>query len=281
MAFPSALATIHKNLINTFEKAANAAVKGETDAEQVFRDFWKACEDTGFTSREAIREELKKSFLKQWMNAGMSEAEVEAQFEGKWKEVIDLGDKIKEVIDLRDKVIKSAPKVEAAAKSGWLKFVGMVTAIFAGAMVFIYLQGPTRDEKMALDITRLSERTLRQVEHLNQIAISENEFHMMLGGLEVQSAPTPVISLPPPIAVAAQAPVKVQVTTPNQTRTFETTFGEVYGNAPPQVQEYLTNNPPETHDIEVDDAMRERFSQDHHKTFTVGGTPFGDATFSY
>ncbi len=270
-SFTTALVKIHQNLIDNVEKTFNAAVNWETDAEQAFRDFEKACKDTGVTSTDAIYDELKEHLTKQWMDGGMSKAEAEAQFGLNWKKVIDLG----------DKVIKYAPKVEATAKSGWLKFVGMVTALFAGAMVFIYLQGPTRNEKMALDITRLSERTLRQVEYLNQIAISQNEFYMMLGGLEVQSAPTPVISLPPPIAVAAQAPVKVQVTTPNQTRTFETTFGEVYGNAPPQVQEYLTNNPPETHGIDVDDAMRERFSQGHHKTFTVGGTPFGSATFSY
>jgi hypothetical protein len=288
MSFETALAKIEKNVIDLFEKAANAAVKGQTDAEQVFRDFEKACEDTGFTSREAIREELKKSFTKRWMNAGMSKAEAEAQFEGNWEEVIDLGDKIKEAIDLRDKVINSAPKVEAAAKSGWLKFVGTVTAIFAGAMAYIYIQTPSGlppDQEAAL---RYMEQTLGQVDrlnHLSQMVIRENEFSTMLHGLEGLSAPTPLESLPPLIAVVAVAPVQVQVTTPKETRTFETTFGEVYANVPPQVQEYMTNNPPETHSIEVDDAMRERFRQsggnDHHKTFTVDGTPFGSATFSY
>ena len=277
MSFTTALAKIHKNLIYTFEKAADAAVKGETDAEQTFRDFEKACKDTGITSTDAIRDELKKHLTKSWMDSGMSKVDAEAQFGAKWKNVKDLG----------DKVIKYAPKVETAAKVGWLKFVGVVTAIFSGAMIYVYTQtpsGPTPDQKAALDIIRHVENTRRQIGYLNQIVISQNELYELLRGLEVQSAPTLV--LPIPIAVAATAPVEVQVTTPNGTRTFETTFGQVYVNSPPPVREHLVNNPPETYgNDDPGSTENSGHSQggvnDHHKTFTVGGTPFGSATFSY
>ncbi|MGH8107724.1 MAG: hypothetical protein ACREO1_03265 [Arenimonas sp.] len=286
-SFTTVVGKIHKNLIDTFEKAADAAIKGEADAEQTFRDFEKACKDTGSKSTDAARDEVKKHLTKSWMDKGISKADAEAMFGAKWKSVKDLG----------DKVMKSAPKVEAAAKSSWLEFVGVVSAIFAAAMVYVYSQtpsGPSPDQKAAMDIIHNSQQTQEQIERLNQIAISEAEFHIMLGGLEVQHVPTPadpvvaVTALPTPIAVVAAIPVSVQVVTPTATRTFETTFGEVYVNAPPPVQQYMVDNPPETYDNEETEDTEESESveepyptSERHKTFTVSGTPFGSATFSY
>lgn len=283
-SFTTAVGKIHKNLIDTFEKAADAAIKGEADAEQTFKDFEKACKDTGSQSTDAARDEVKKHLTKSWMDKGISKADAEAMFEAKWKSVKDLG----------DKVMKSAPKVEAAVKSGWLEFVGVVTAIFAAAMVYVYSQtpsGPSAEQKAAMDIINNSQQTRQQIKNLNRIAISEAEFHIMLGGLEVQYVPDPTgpvvaaVALPAPIAVVAAVPVSVQVVTPTATRTFETTFGEVYANAPPPVQEYMVSNPPETY---VDEEPEESEStedphqaSERHKTFTVSGTPFGSATFSY
>ncbi len=298
MSFTTAVAKIHKNLIDTFEKAANAAVKGTGDAEQTWRDFEKACKDTGSASTDAARDEVKKHVTTRWTGGGMSKVEAEAQFGAKWKQVKDLG----------DKVIKNAPKVEAAARYGWLRFVGVVTAIFAGAMVYSAAnRGPSTQTKAALETVRHEEMQQEQIERLSEIVISEEEFNIMIGGLEVQSAPTPVApiapvaaaaALPPPIAAAAALPVKVEVTTPNGTRSFESNIGEVYSNSPREVRERLVNTVPSppppkiTHGYDGPGITEDPNScfvrhclsgggDGQHKTFTVGGTPFGSATFRY
>ena len=111
MSFTSALSSIHKHLIDTFEKAANTATEGEADAdthahaERTFRDFEKACKDAGSKSLDAAREEVKKHLTKSWTDGGMSKLDAEAMFGAKWKSVKDLG----------DKVAKYAPQAEAAA----------------------------------------------------------------------------------------------------------------------------------------------------------------------
>ena len=286
MSFTTAVAKIHKNLIDTFEKAADAAVKGEADAEQTFRDFEKACKDTGSTSMNAAHDEVKKHLVKFWMGSGMSKADAEAMFGAKWKSVQDLG----------DKVMKYAPKVEAAAKSSWLEFVGVATAIFAAAMAYVYSQTPSGlspDQKAAIDIINNAKQTREQIGRLKQIVISDAEFNIMLGGLEVRYVPNPTVpevavALPAPIAVVAATPVAVQVTTPVGTRTFETTLGQVYVNSPPPVQEYLVNNPPAAYTSEdpepesTEDLGPSPYKgREYHKTFTVSGTPFDSATFSY
>jgi hypothetical protein len=84
--------------------------------------------------------------------------------------------------------------------------------------------------------------------------------------------------------------VAVQVTTPSGTRNFETTIADVYVNSPAPVQEYLINNPPAAavepdpdsiQDPDPEPEPPQTAPSEYHKTFTVGGTPFGSATFSY
>jgi hypothetical protein len=298
MSFTTAVAKIHKNLIDTFEKAADAAVKGSADSEQTWHDFVNACKATGHDTTDAAHDEVEKHMTKHWMDRGMSKAEADVRFGEKWKRIKNLG----------DTVLTNAPKVEAAAKYGWLKFVGGVTAIFAAAMVYTAANsGPSPQTKAALETLRRDEVQQEQVKRLNEIVISEEDFNIVIGGLEVPSAPTPVEqvapaaaapALPAPIAAAAALPVAVEVTTPAGTRTFETNIEQVYRNSPPVVREHLektVSSPPPpkiTHGYDGPGITEDPIScfvrhcmsgggDGQHKTFTVGGTPFGSATFSY
>ena len=301
-SFSETVTKINKNLIDTFEKAADAAAKGTADAEQHWRNFEKACQDTGSTSLDAAYEKAKKHLTTRWMELGLTKAEAEARFAAKLKH-------LKELAEKSQTVQTYGPKVQAAAKYGWLKFVGGVTAIFAAAVVYTSAtnSGPSPETKAALETLRRNEIHQEQLKRLNDIVISEEDFNIMIGGLEVPSAPTPVEpavavaaapALPAPIAAAAAMPVAVEVTTPSGTRTFESNIGQVYRNSPPVVRERLENTvsspPPKiTHGYDgpgitedpdscfVRHCMSGGDGDGRHKTFTVGGTPFGSATFSY
>jgi hypothetical protein len=250
MSFWKAVSSIVKNLEKTFEKNADKAVNDPDDGRQADRDAWKVGEDTRSTARDAANDEVKNH-------------------DPAWKGIKDLS----------DKVIDAVPKVEAAAKYRWLKFVGVVTAIFTGAIFFASTQTPSisPEQQAARDVIRHAEETKRQIEYLNQIMLSEDDWNIMMGGLEVQS-PTPVNTpaavpaeaapLPPIIAAAAAEPMTVEVTTPNGTREFTTTVENVYRQAPDRVRQVMTQAPPPP---KIDHGYDHENPNDCYHTHCLGG----------
>jgi len=254
MSFWKAVSSIGKNLEKTFEKNVDKAVNDPDDGTQADRDARKAGEDTGSTARDAANDEVKNH-------------------DPAWKGVKDLS----------DKVVDTVPKVEAAAKYGWLKFVGVVTAIFTGAIFFASTQTPgvSPEQQAARDVIRHAEETKRQIEYLNQIMLSEADWNIMMGGLEVQQAPTPVNTpaavpaaaapLPPVIAAAAAQPMTVEVTTPHGTREFTTTVENVYRQAPDRVRQVMTQASPPPPPPKIDHGYDHENPNDCAHTHCLGG----------
>jgi hypothetical protein len=231
MSFGKAVLGIARKLEKTFEKTASNAVDQPDDGSQAFRDSRKAGEDAGRSAIYAANQE-----------AGNNSPV--------WKSV-----------NLSRKAVEAAPKVEASAKHGWLKFVGTVTAIFTASIVFFSMQSPniSPEQKSALDTIRHAEDTQRQIEALNTIVLKTDDWNIMMGGIEVPMAPTPapdaaapeaaaapipIEAAPVPIEVAAvaAAPIEVEVETPTTRRAFTTTVGQVYRNSPPSVQSAIAQH---------------------------------------
>ena len=63
----------------------------------------------------------KEHVTKHLMDGGMNKADAEKLFERRWKQIIDLAEKVR----------KDIPKIEETAKLGWLKFVGGITALLS------------------------------------------------------------------------------------------------------------------------------------------------------
>lgn len=235
MSFWSVVSDITKNLIKTFEKNADKAVDDPDDGSQADQDAKKAGQDTSNTARDGANDEIRNH-------------------DPAWKSVKDLS----------DKVIAAEPKVVAAAKYGWLKFLGAVTAIFAGTMVFVATQTPSKspDQQAAEDVLRHARETQQQVEYLDKIVVSEDEFNTMIGGIAVPSAPTPTelpaatpaqaAVLPPPVAAVAAEPARVEVATSSGTQTYTTTVGQVYREAPERVRREMDSSDPPPSKIEHD-----------------------------
>jgi hypothetical protein len=240
---------IEKNLVKTFKDASDVALDPHhtmADVQRVWDNFAQACKDTGNTSTDAARGEVKEHVTKHMREGGMSKAEADAWFESRWQNVKDLGDKI----------IKATPKIEAAAKYAWLKFAGVVTAIFAGAMIIAVRQTPSisPEQQAAHEVIRQARDTQRQVGDLSKIMVTQEQLQIMLAGMVVPSAPAPVADVPAPVAelpfpVAAVAavPVIVEFASPAQPepRTYTSTVEQVYRNSPPQAQRQIEQDAPQ------------------------------------
>jgi hypothetical protein len=233
---------IEKNLVRTFKDASNVALDPNhtmADVQRVWDNFAQACKDTGNTSTDAAHGEVKEHVTKHMREGGMSKAEADAWFESKWKNVKELG----------DKVMKATPKIEAAAKYAWLKFVGVVTAIFIGAIIIAVTQTPriSPGQQAAHEVIRHARDTQRQVEDLSKIMVTQGRLQIMLGGMVVPSAPAPVADLPAPVAAVAEVPVIVEFASPAQPepRTYTSTVAQVYRNSPPQAQRQIEQDAPQ------------------------------------
>jgi hypothetical protein len=219
MSFWKAVRDIDKSLEETFEKNADKAVNDPDDGKQAWQDAQKAGEDAENTASDAASDEIKNH-------------------DPAWKAVKDLS----------DKAIAAESKAVETTKLGWLKFVGVVTAIFPGAIFFASTHaGPSAETKAALETIRRSEVEVEQVNQLSNIVLSMDDWNIMMGGIEVQSVPTPTEApapLPLVIAAAAAEPLKVEVTTPAGTREFTTTVEKVYRESPSRVQQQMIQQPP-------------------------------------
>src|SRR2546423_10537122 len=120
----------------------------------VEQEFKNACQETGTTASDAARDEFEEHVLK-----GLSKEDFERWFEHKARAVKDLAEKAR----------NAAPKVENAAKVGWLQFVGVVSAIFTGVLIFSYAHsGPTPEQKAAINLIRRTEMEQQQMQRLSQ-----------------------------------------------------------------------------------------------------------------
>jgi hypothetical protein len=228
MSFGKTLLDIARKLEGTFEKNAGKAGADPDDGSQAFHDAGKAGEGAGRSAGDEANKQARNH-------------------EPAWKAVKDLDDKVRD----------AAPKVEAPARYGWLKFVGVVTAIFTGAIFVASTQRPgiSPEQQAARATIRQAEDTRRQIAALDAIVLDMNDWNIMMGGLEVPSAPTPVepsappaamaAPLPPIIAAAAAEPMTVDVTTANGSRReFTTTVENVYRQAPAPVRRIMTKSEP-------------------------------------
>jgi len=168
------------------------------------------------------------------MNRGFSKEDAD-----KWPE-----NSVKRVAEISEKVHKAVPKV----KYGFLKFVGVVTAIFSAIMAVSFLNrpGPTPEHKAALDVIRRSGEAQRQLAYLGKIVITTDQLNLMVGGMLVRSAPAPVADLPAPVAAVAEVPVIVEIATPDEAepRAYTSTVAQVYRNSPPQAQRRIEQDAP-------------------------------------
>ncbi|HEX5182003.1 MAG TPA: hypothetical protein VFW19_02505 [Allosphingosinicella sp.] len=250
MSFGKTLLDIAGRLEKTFEKNADKAVVDPDDGSQATRDAGKAGDHAGSSAGDEANREARNR-------------------EPAWKAAKDLS----------DKVIETAPKVEASAKHGWLTFVGVVTAIFTGAIFVASTQRPavSPETQAARTVVRDAEDTRRQIAALDAVTLGMDDWNIMMGGLEAPSAPTPAetsappvaAAAPPPpipamaaelpriIAAAAAEPMQVDVVTANGSRReFTTTVGNLYRQAPDQVRRIMTKSeapPPIEHGYDQPD----------------------------
>jgi hypothetical protein len=259
MSFESAVINIHKKAFQTFQKVAEAASRGQGDVEGTWKEFHQACSGTAKSSTDAAREEWRKHVMGHLMHYGMSEADAEQWFNGKWEDVKKLADKM---LKTEPKVVEAAKAVETATKFGFFKFVGVVTAIFAGVMAFSFSQrGPTLDQIRMQNTIRTIEIQAEQIKQMEQIMVSNEEFNMATASLF--AAPAPVIpadpapaaaalpapaaaALPPPIAAVAAQPVQVVETDSNGEveAVTTTTVGRAYQSIPREAQRQMESSPP-------------------------------------
>jgi len=239
---------ISKALIKTFNKACDVALDPnhtQADIDQVWRDFEKACHDAGYTSTDAAREEMKGHLIQQLQNGGMSKAQAEAWGEQKWKDVMDLGDRVREAV----------PKAEKAWRFMSLKVLGAIVVLGGVLSVIPGLHhSETQDEKM-YRVTQLLNEMDASNKALQALETTEDQFNIMTGGLEVGGA-EPSEPLPTAVAAVAEQPVEVEVTRPSGTHSFTSTIGQVYRNAPQEAQHRIE------HDYDHPTVY-------HHKDITV------------
>jgi hypothetical protein len=251
-------------------------LKWEQDCKNVFKTGTQDVGDEAYS-------QAKEGATKHLMDRGFSKEEAE-----RWSENV-----AKKVMDQAEKVRAGIPKVEQAAKLGWLKFVAAVTAIFGAVMTFSFMQRDERADK--------SRKMLAFVEHIEEerkIMVSTEDFNLMAGSLLVTSAPPVTTSapptaaaaaapLPPPVAAIAAAPALVEIKTESgKTQTVNTTVERVYRSAPPRVQNIMRNYPPFhiEHDYDKPGSGTENdyqhYEQHPHKSFTVS-TDFASIHVSY
>jgi hypothetical protein len=172
MSLETTVVNIHKKAFQTFQKVAEAASRGQGDVEETWKEFHQACSDTAKSSTDAAREEWQKHVMGHLMHYGMSKADAEQWFKYKWEDVKELSDKM---LKVEPKVVEAAKAVETVTKVGFFKFVGVVTAIFAGAMAITFSQrqtGPTPDQIRMQNTIRTIELQDQQIKQMEQIMVS-------------------------------------------------------------------------------------------------------------
>jgi len=227
MSFWSVLSNIRENLENKFTQNASKAVTDPDEGQQAEHDSQKGGEDTSSTARDGANDEIKNH-------------------DPAWKGVKDLS----------DKALETVPKVEAAAKYGWLKFIGGITALFVFITAYSVrndLGGPTPEQIRMYNNERTIVMQGEQIRQMEQIMVSTEEFNMATANLF--AAPAPVIpdepapaaaALPPPIAAVAAQPVQVVETDSNGEveAVTTTTVGHAYQSIPREAQRQMESNPP-------------------------------------
>lgn len=252
------------NLLTNPNHTKEDELKWEQDCKNVFKTSSQDISDEAYS-------QAKEGATKHLMDRGFSKQEAERLSENV----------VKKVMDQAEKVRAGLTKVQQAAKLGWLKFVGAVTAIFGAVMTFSFIQ---RDEHA--DKSRKMAAFIQHVEEEQKIMVSTEDFDVMAGSLLVTSSPPVTPSVPPtaaaapplpaPIAAIAAAPALVEVKTESgKTYTVNTTVERVYRSAPPRVQNIMRNDPPfhVEHDYDKPSPSTEndyQHSEQHpHKSFTV------------
>lgn len=279
---------VEQNIMRVVKEGTDLLTKPHTKEDEL--KWEQDCKNVFKTSSQDIGDEAysqaKEGATKHLMDRGLSKEEAE-----RWSENV-----VKKVMDQAEKVRAGIPKVQQAAKLGWLKFVGAVTAIFGAVMTFSFMQRDERAEK--------SRKMLAFVEHVEEerkIMVSREDFNVMAGSLLVTSAPPVTTSapataaaapaapapLPAPVAAIAAAPALVEIKTESgKTQTVKTTVERVYRSAPPRVQNIMRNYPaaPIEHDYDKPGPGPEngyQHSEQHpHKSFTVS-TDFASIHVSY
>jgi hypothetical protein len=277
MSFWSVLSNIRENLENKFTHNASKAVNDPDDGKQAEQDANKGGEDTSSTARDGANDEIGKH-------------------DPAWKGVKDLS----------DKALETVPKVEAAAKYGWLKFIGGITALFVFISAYSLhnnLGGPTPEQIRMYNTERTIAIQGEQIRQMEGVMVSTEEFTALSSGLlaapppyipdapvAAEAAPAP--ALPAAVAAIADEPATVDVTdSDGYTRTVNTTVGTVYRNSTPTVRAQIETPAPIHHDyndsITTDpNSCFVRHCLSPHKDITVNavdgnGNKFGSATVKY
>ena len=285
---------VEDNIMKVIKEGADLAARGggteaeRTQWEQHVRDV---CKNGIQSFNDEARKELERHTTKHLMDRGASPEEAR-----KWA-----SQTLQKVKDLNEKV---HPKVVAGEK--WLMLQLGALLVFGGwALTTItgYREPPNAADKMYGDMQHQAAVRAEETENLEAIQISEDDFNMLIGGL-VKTAPPQIKStpdaqpasaalgpFPPAVAAESKQPVAVTVTTPTGTQTITTTIGQVYTNAPPPVRRRIDQQAPPPPPMapvvygSPDDCFHTHClsggTAPVGKSFTVGGTPFGSATFRY
>ncbi len=296
MSVPSVLKPIvnfEQNIMKVVKEGVDLLTHDHTseDVEAWEQHVRNVCKDGNQNINDAAQKQAQEQASKHLMDRGYTKKQAD-----EWAE-----SSMKKVKDLNDSVRKNLPKVKEFGRFFLLKAGAL---LMAGGWILTAITGAHRPESEA-------EKSYRQMQHesaerdreqdqIQRLVISGEDFNILMGGLEVSSAPTPVQDASPiaaapapeplPMAVAAEAadPVEVKVTTPSETREFTTTVGQVYRNSPPAVRRIIEQpvfhiDHGYDHPDPNDCVHRHCLGSDggHHKSFTVEGTPFGSATFKY
>ncbi|HEX3466143.1 MAG TPA: hypothetical protein VHS78_18990 [Candidatus Elarobacter sp.] len=240
--------------------------------------------------------EAREAATKHLLGLGVGKAEAEALASDSVKRVVALSLEVRDVV----------PKVKDTGRLVFLKVAAAVASLAAGSWIFANAMPHHQSEtEKTLAAVQSEVAETERIRELSTLLISGDDFNVMIGGLEVPSAPVPnhaddraaaaaeprvvqearaAPELPAAVAAEAAQPVAVEVVTPTATRNFTTTIAAVYQNAPPQVQRQIEQEAPKIdhgYDHENVNDCAHTHCLSHHKTFTVDGTPFGSATFSY
>lgn len=285
---------VEENIIQVVKEGADLAARGGGTATE--RAEWEqhvkdVCKNGSQRFNDETRKEIERQTTSHLMDRGVSKAEAETWSSQTLAKVKDLNDRIH-------------PKVVAGEH--WLMFKLAAVLAFGGWVLTAITgyHGPqTAADKMYDDMRNQASVRAGEASNPGLIQVSEDDFNMLIGGLvktvppEVQPTPDgPPASaapgpFPPAVAAESQQPVAVTVATPNGTQTISTTIGQVYVNAPPPVRMRIREQAPPPPPIapvvygSPDDCFHTHClgggTAPVGKTFTVGGTPFGSATFSY
>jgi len=204
------------------------------DVEAVFTEFETACKESGSTSAEAAKKEIKEHAMRLINALGTTEEEAEELCEeatgGEVKRIVELAKK--QVRDAAPRVIQATPK---AAKWLWLKLAGglvaaglVSVAIRTGSSVYIPQEPPGFDPIQIQIEVRLS----------NTQQMSE-----LLRGLNVDNIPSvnlpeqAHVALPEAVARVADMPVTARIETATVSKTATTSLGQVYSSVPESRQQ--------------------------------------------